>query len=202
MAPWPCLESKGKRQQTEMNTTSLSQERFDSLLKWLDPDRDRAGEKYKAIRLRLQKMFVVRGCVEIEDLADETITRVASHMGDLGEYSGDPARYFYGIAQKVHLEYLRRPSSQIVRAEPESMLSTDIRRELSCVEKCLEQLSATNREMILRYYQKRAKVEARKALAEELGIPLNALRIRAHRIRVALQDCVHGCLERSLELEP
>ena len=32
-------------------------------------------------------------------------------------------------------------------------------------------------------------------LQEELGIAVNALRIRAHRIRRSLEQCVHSCLE-------
>jgi DNA-directed RNA polymerase specialized sigma24 family protein len=52
--------------------------------------------------------------------------------------------------------------------------------------------------LVLQYYQeeKGAKIEHRRAMAERLGIPLNALRIRAHRIRVALRDCVSDCLAR------
>ena len=41
-----------------------------------------------------------------------------------------------------------------------------------------------------------AKVERRKQLAEELAIPLNTLRIRAHRLRERLELCVQGCLRR------
>ncbi len=59
---------------------TLTQAALDSLLAWLDPDRDRAGAKYEAIRTRLIKVFVCRGCPEAEDLADETINRVASKL--------------------------------------------------------------------------------------------------------------------------
>src|ERR1041384_4348566 len=177
-------------------TWTLTQERFDSLLNWLDPDRDRAGAKYEAIRLRLEKLFAARGCSENEDLADETINRVVSRIDKLGNYSGDPASYFYGVAQKVYLEYTRRMSSGAIAIEPEPKVSDSLERELSCVERCLEPLPIHNREMILRYYQeKRATSDSKKVLAEELGISVNALRIRAYRIRAALQDCVHACLE-------
>ena len=37
-----------------------------------------------------------------------------------------------------------------------------------------------------------------KMLAEELGIAPNALRIRAYRIRAALQECVEACIERAI----
>ena len=51
----------------------LTQESFDALLNWLDPRREEAGQKYEDIRLRLIKIFTCRGCLEPEDLADETI---------------------------------------------------------------------------------------------------------------------------------
>jgi DNA-directed RNA polymerase specialized sigma24 family protein len=64
----------------------------------------------------------------------------------------------------------------------------------------MRKLTDENRELVLRYYQAdgRQKIEERKHLAEELGIAPNALRIRAYRIRVALQKCLEKCVEDSL----
>ena len=47
------------------------------------------------------------------------------------------------------------------------------------------------------YYQeeRRAKIELRQELADSLQIPLNALRIRAHRIRARLEQCITQCME-------
>jgi hypothetical protein len=42
----------------------LTQELFDTLLGWLDPDRERAGDKYETVRIRLIKVFTCRGCLE------------------------------------------------------------------------------------------------------------------------------------------
>src|SRR5579863_10153854 len=55
-------------------------------------------------------------------------------------------------------------------------------------------------QLIMKYYQgdKQARIEARRDLATRLGIPLNALRIRAHRIRVHLEGCVEQCTKRLL----
>ena len=55
----------------------LTKESFDTLLAWLDANPDAAARKYEQIRTRLIKIFVCRGCLESEDLADETIDRVA-----------------------------------------------------------------------------------------------------------------------------
>lgn len=72
----------------------------------------------------------------------------------------------------------------------------DIEREYECLERCMQKLTPDNRQLVLQYYQeeKRAKIDHRRQLAEQLGIALNALRIRAHRIRASLQECVQTCL--------
>lgn len=172
----------------------LTQESFDALLNWLDPRREEAGVKYEEIRLRLIKIFTCRGCLEPEDLADETINRVSKKLADIqSSYVGDPTRYFYGVANKVHMEYLRRKPPPVLPI-PEN--SDELDKEYECLEKCIEQLRPDHRGLVLEYYQeeKRTKIDSRKKLAEQLGIALNALRIRAHRIRGSLYECVRNCV--------
>lgn len=172
----------------------LTKESFDALLAWLDPAREEAGRKYEEIRLRLIKIFVCRGCLEPEDLADETINRVSKKLKEIeSTYSGEPARYFYGVANKVHLEYLRKP---VPRPPAPCDVSDDIEKEYACLERCMQKLTSNNRMLVLQYYQeeKRAKIDQRKLLADRLGIALNALRIRACRIRASLQECVQSCV--------
>ena len=177
----------------------LTRESFDTLLDWLDPDREQAGRKYEAIRTRLIKILACRGCYEPEDLADETINRVTNKLKEIAEtYSGEPAPYFYGVANKVHLEYLRRKPPPPLPARHDD--SEEIEQEYWCLDRCVGDLTPDNRELVLQYYQedKQAKIDCRKRLAEQLGIALNALRIRAHRIRQTLQDCVKECLEEAV----
>jgi DNA-directed RNA polymerase specialized sigma24 family protein len=59
-------------------------------------------------------------------------------------------------------------------------------------------LSPENFRLIVQYYQQneQSRIEARRNLAAQLGIPPNALRIRAHRIRARLQGCVEDCVQR------
>ena len=174
----------------------LTQEDFDRLLAWLDPDRERAGRKYEEIRLRLMKLFASRGCGETDLLADEAINRVARRLPELLDtYVGDPASYFCGVAHRVHLEYLRRkPPAPPPPARP----AEEVEREYACLESCMAGLAADSRELVLQYYteEKQARIEHRKELARRLGINLNALRIRAFRIRAALQQCVEDCLKK------
>lgn len=186
----------------------LTQDAFDRLLKWLDSDRESAGQKYETIRLRLIKIFTCRGCSEAEDLADETINRVSAKLDTLEwEDHGDRARYFYAIAQKVFLEHLRdsrkrhgeipfecadETSAVIIKTDTD-----EIESEYACLERCLDHLPNNNRRLVLEYYhqERKAKIDHRRMLADELGIAVNALRIRAHRIRLTLERCMHDCLE-------
>jgi len=185
----------------------LTQEAFDQLLNWLDSDREEAGRKYEAIRLRLIKIFTCRGCSEAEELADETINRVAARLDNLEwKDDGDRARYFYAVAQKVYLEYLRNCKKRHAEISLDSGAETsiasnsgtdEIEFEYACLERCLEHLPTNSRRLVLEYYhqERKAKIDHRKMLAEELGIAVNALRIRAHRIRLALERCMYDCLE-------
>src|SRR5260370_17001420 len=93
---------------------ALTQDAFDRLLDWLDADRNRAGTRYEEIRCRLIKVFTGRGCMAAEELADETINRVAAKVGEVAlDYAGDPASYFYGVCQNVHFEYVRKKHAQL-----------------------------------------------------------------------------------------
>jgi DNA-directed RNA polymerase specialized sigma24 family protein len=176
---------------------TLTQTALDSLLAWLDPDRDTAGAKYEAIRLRLIKIFTCRGCAEAEDLADETINRVISKLAEVADsYQGDPSLFFYGVAKRVQQEYERTKFKPAVPLPVAATPDDELEREHECLEKCMQAIAQSQRELVLQYYQedKRAKINNRKQLAEKLGIAANALRIRACRIRAGLQQCVEACL--------
>lgn len=179
---------------------ALTQEAFDTLLLWLDADREKAGAKYESIRKRLIKLFTCRGCFEPEALADETFNRVSKKMPQLSEnYVGDPALFFFGVANKVHLEYLRTKTKQAPSHTLVASVSETDERPYQCLERCMQTLTPVNRELVLLYYheEKRLKVDHRQALADQMGIAINALRIRAHRIRIALKECVKKCLEQT-----
>jgi RNA polymerase sigma factor (sigma-70 family) len=180
------------------NEWELTKEEFERLLAWLDNDREKAGVIYETIRCRLIKIFARRGCWEAENLADETINRVATRIESIStEYTGNPALYFYGVARKIHHEYLRQRRRPL--PEFSSIPNPFEDEEYDCLDQCLEGVNVEDRDLILRYYleDKRDKINYRKQLAEELGIAINALRIRAHRIRKPLKKCVQECVHRS-----
>ena len=178
---------------------SLSQEAFDALLDWLDSDREQAGIKYEQIRSRLIKIFTGRGCIGPEELADETINRVTTKLTEIKrEFTGDPARYFFGVANMIYREYLGKKPPQ--PPPPPTDDSSRAELEYRCLERCIEKLSEEDRALLLKDYGAKGQTQAerRKALADELGISLNALRIRVFRIRVALKECIEKCIQDSL----
>jgi DNA-directed RNA polymerase specialized sigma24 family protein len=177
----------------------MSQEIFEALLDWLDSDREQAGIKYEEIRSKLIKFFTQHTQTDAEALADETINRVARRLNEIkDQVYGDRARYFYGVARKVLLEYRRRKRPQ---PEPDPVSdSARVELEYWCLEECMAKLAPENRDLVMRYYDcdGRERIEQRKKLADELAIAPNALRIRAFRIRAELQKCVEDCMEDSL----
>lgn len=175
----------------------LTKEGFEALLAQLDPDdRDRAARLYEAIRHRLIRVFEWHGCEDPEDLADETIDRVSRRLAEGVElHASDPYGYFCGVARHVYREVLRQSSRQRRALEsggwppPEPAPEAD-NRHLECLRWCLKGLNEKERDLVLRYHQGENNIRNRRTLARELGIQPNALRIRVHRIRRKLEDCV------------
>lgn len=197
--------------------STLTQTSLDELLQWLDRDRERAGHKYEQIRRTLVKVFASRQCPHAEDLADETLSRVARKAGDLAiAYEGDPSLFFYGVAKNVHHEYLRGLSretpSEPAQIQDQSDLTVwaAVRRadvsndeRLDCLTKCLRSLPDDQRELVTAYYEdeKGKKIESRKALAGRNHMSVNALRLKAHRVRQSLRQCVLKCVESTFRHE-
>jgi hypothetical protein len=179
-----------------MNNGESTQDPFEKLLRWLDPDRDTAGQKYRKIHRRLIIIFSCRGYCKAEDLADDTVDVLVSKIDWLiANYQGDPALYFYGVAKKI------MPKKKPPPRPPPPPDTDEIERKCSCLDRCLEeQLTEAESRLVLRYHEKnkREKIEVRKQLARELGISLNALRIRVYHIQSRLRPCIDQCLKNLL----
>ena len=188
----------------------LSSDAFNKLLNWLDEGVNSDGQKYLDVRQRLLDYFDRKNCLSPDDLADETINRVARRLDEEGFIESEtPAKYFYITARFVFMEYLRDTQNQNVSIDEtegqqhlkklatiESDEKETKEKMLNCLEKCTGKLDENNREIILRYYigKEREKIENRRALAQDLGISINALSIRACRIRDKLETCVKQCI--------
>lgn len=197
------LSLPGRPQKKDWTLTSPA---LDSLLKWLDEGTNSDGQRYLEIRRRLVSYFDRKNCQAPDELADETLNRVARRLEEAGAIETEtPAKYCYTIARFVFLESLRTQDKdealhhKLLREAHDPQEDQDLRRVkeqmLDCLDQCVGKLDSAHRELIIKYYfgKERIKIEARRAMAAELGITVNALSIRACRIRDKLEACVRQC---------
>jgi DNA-directed RNA polymerase specialized sigma24 family protein len=183
---------------------NISQEDFDAILAWLDPDRERAGIKYEELRRSLIRILSWKGCVDAEGLADETFNRVAGKLPKVkGTYGGDRRLYFYAVANNVAKEerkkanlHVRIEDTDLPAAPAPDHREEDREAEEECLSRCLQALTAESRALILDYYskEKQAKIEHRKEMAGRHRLSVAALRVRMYRVRVGLEECINRCL--------
>lgn len=171
-------------------------EEFEKLLAWLDSDPEEAGSKLNLIHSRVIRIFVSRGCIDAESLADEVSNRVAVRIDMVIKNYIDPLRCFLGFVDNVYREHLRDEKRPIVEP-PRQRRSEQLERENQCLEECLKNLTKPERNLFERYFQgeKRVRINGRRKLAEELGITPNALRIQAHHKRRKVLECLQTCIE-------
>jgi DNA-directed RNA polymerase specialized sigma24 family protein len=180
------------------------------LLEWLDDGIDSHGENYLEMRRRLVAYFDRRNRTAADELADETLNRVAKTLEAEGEIvARPPARYCYAVARFVLLEDFRRDRKHVAldpqrgadpsRSSSLSLVSSDSgavlqEQRLESLDRCLEALRPEQRELVIEYYRDahRERIERRRRLADRLGISMNALGIRACRIRDQLMTCMEA----------
>lgn len=195
-------------------TRGLTPEQFDKLLGCLAPDREAAAEQYEQLRRALVTFFEFRGALCPLDEADEVIDRVARRLGEGREiFTANPRNYFYAVARNVWRERRASPVSEVEletaplpssdrtpleileEAEAESVRA----RRLSCLQSCLQKFAAAERALIVGYYEGSGgdKIRNRQLLAEQLGITVSTLRVRACRLRERLDASVKLCLKKN-----
>jgi hypothetical protein len=197
----------------------LTQEEFDRLLAWLDPDREAAGLKYEKIYSALINRFRRLNCDEPEQRANETIDRVGHILPRFIEkYKGAREPFFYAVAFRIHHEYLEQlvpmgplaetnlpdgatPSPQESIEDEEDEAQKKILDE--CLRHCLTKLDERERYLIKEYYRgdKQEKIRRRKELADEFKVELPYLRVMVRRIRVKLKKCMLGRLGAEAQAE-
>lgn len=174
-------------------------------MRWLDDGSDSEGRSYLSMRSRMVTYFDRKNCSNPEDLADEVLNRVGRRLEEEGDIQTEsPAKYCYTVARFVFMEQLRSASAREISIEDTDLQSTEVDeaaafdREniMACLDECSGKLDPAQRELIIGYYwgEKGAKIANRRRMAEELGVSLNALGIRAFRIREKLEACVTECL--------
>jgi DNA-directed RNA polymerase specialized sigma24 family protein len=197
-------------EEKELTTPSPLQEKwiptpqsFEKLLAAFDSDRDKAAKHYEKVRVKLVRYFERHGITDTDWCVDQTLDRVMRKL-DEGEEITNIMAYIYGVASFVLKEGLKRQEQErLVASEAQRNAPVVIHPKDGldsplhiCLDRCLGKLPIETRILIRDYYSEdgSAKIRLRKQMAQRLGIRLNALRIRAHKIRISLETCVRDCV--------
>lgn len=189
-----------------MRQERLTPDDFDRLLQWLDSNPEQAALKYEKTRIRLITFFAAGDCgCEAERLADEAFDRVSQKLkaGQVSESHGrDKTFYFLGFAKNIRHEFHRqlKPAEITARVIDSNRNNNneETEQEFECLDECMDELTKENRWLVIEYYhfEKSAKIEHRRKIANQLGIDVKALRLRIYRIREQLKPCIESCLDR------
>ena len=151
---------------------TLTPNAFERLLKWLDEGASSDGRKYLEMRQRLVAYFDRKNCSAPNELADETLNRVARRLEEenVTDSETPAAKYCYIVARFVFMEYLRaskriacylmtsgdsRHGTNFAESKLDNEKETQ-EQLLNCLEHCTDKLDSLNRNMILRITQVRS----------------------------------------------
>lgn len=192
----------------------VNAEQFGALLDRLHPERERAWIIYAGVRERLTRFFADKNCLTPVECADDALDRAARRLSAGAEITvEDPYLYILGIAYNVLREYwkdaerksveldalvhARHPAGDPADERHEEELRVERERRLDCLGRCLAEQTPEQRAFLDAYHTGASgaeRIEGRRRLAAELGVELNALRIRACRARDRLEKCLRACL--------
>ncbi len=152
-------------------------------------------ERLFGLRRRLVRFFSSRGLAwAADDLADDTILRVLKKLRE-GLVVDNLEAYTLGVARNVLHEFLRAlPPPQPPPLPP--VPSGSDGPEFECLDRCLERHDAQS--ILLRFYGAQDDIknkDARRSLANLLGISPGALYSRVTDLRRRVEACVIECLD-------
>jgi len=186
--------------------SSLTATSFQTLLGRLDTDPSAAAKKYEALRIKLANLHRWRGCAELhaDELADITLDRVAAKLA-AGEVVENVAAFASAVARFVSLEHSRKNKLDAVGddlpetpVEPDLDFLDDPDERMKCMRRCVATtLTDDDKRIVVGYYDTDAdeKIKsARKRLADSFGLTVNALKVRACRLRMRLEQCINDCV--------
>jgi len=146
--------------------------------------------------------FIGRSCgPDSEALADVTLLDRLARKLDEGEKIRNFLYYSKKIADLVCKEYFKdreklrnaaRDLMYLNESVQEFEEKVNLRRE--CQESCVGSLPKPQRQLMIDYY---IMGRDRAALAEELGLVIDTLRSRIHRLKIILAKCVEECRQRA-----
>lgn len=183
----------------------LTQESFDKFLNLLAPNREEAAREFETLRRKLVHFFSMRRTSIPEELADQTISIIVRKVNEDIKIQ-DVSRYALGVARNVLLNSRRKESllkqfedvDRYAAVDATDYMERTADLDVECLDMCLKQLDADERNMFLKYYKERKYVSRYRArLVKRLGINPNVLRIKVLRIRRKLEKCIIECTKKN-----
>ena len=171
---------------------------YSLLLQALSSREDVAATEFTKLRDTLVRFFLIKGEIEPDEAADETLDRLAAKLGGPAVIE-NLTKYSFGIARLVFLENLRKTSKadQAVKAyalETADRVQPDDETDgFSRMRDCFGQLSVPDKDLLRAYFAdvpRNRLDEERLQLAASMGASLNNLRLKIFRLRRRLEDCV------------
>ena len=162
----------------------------------LGDDESSRGQEYERVRTRLVSFFSWKGCPDADDLADEALMRVGRKLAEGETLEQSVAHYALGVARFVYLEDVKAgvKAREAMAQAPAVQDEDEVHHErLHALDDCMKSLGTENANLVRRYYEEpkgQKKIEARKNLAKEQGLSMNALRLRTLKLRKSLAECV------------
>lgn len=185
---------------------------FEKLLAWLDPDRNRAGERYERLREKLI-LFFKRRNIPAEEYADKVFDRIAG-MLEKGKVipTENQEQYCLSVAVYLAKEFWHSRENRLRGDESSTAADNNAVAELlgeerqqtwtgrkkDCAKDCLGWLTPDQRRLLILYYggDEETRARNRRRLAKDLRISDEALRLRVHRARRIVRECYEDCLRR------
>ena len=187
-----------------------SEPALEKFLLFLDPQRERAAQKYVQLQRKLVFWLECQHCTNAQELADCTIDIVVAQLfKGLEIYAEDPLVYCKGVARNLlqcqrGLDLRQVPLGDLsLQSEKQqaheafriAMENDSQEQRADCLRHCLQRLSPQDRRFLESYYHDdwAQQLRQRKRLAAQYEMTPIALRTHAHRLRAMLKACVERC---------
>ncbi len=158
-------------------------------------------EHYDAVRRYAR--FLTGQADAAEDVVHEAFLRLHGRLAS-GPLEGDAGKYLRGIVRNLVYDWWRaqrrmpqhladRLKLLAEEADDDGGRSEELRRALR---RCLDRLNPDSRAILAKRYEGGSRIER---IADDLRLNVVTVRVRLHRIRMALRRCVEGELPRGGE---
>lgn len=152
-----------------------------------------AGAAYRRMHAKLEAYFRWQAIEGGRELADKTMDRIARRLAAGASIAPEPADYILEVARAIAREESgaeKEPARDVSQAEEQA--------RVEALEACLLVLGDQDRAVFEPY---QARAEARAKIAQELGVSLPMLRLKASRIRARVERSMNARLSRGDEEE-